>query len=190
MAFPLLFASQQAAEGVLWLSLPGPGNSVLVTILANFFTIIALVVWPVLVPVAIGLAEELPGPRRVLLSLAPIGLVAALYSIWAIWSHPYDVSLEANRICYSNHVEFPPAVSLLYLLAVSAPIFSSHLVLRLFAAVTALGLLVSAFFYFFAFISVWCFFAALASIVIAAFALTDRRDRFPARLPAAWRPAG
>src|SRR6185312_5966054 len=75
---PLLFAAQQAVEGALWLTVPAGRDHSLT--LANIFAAIALVVWPVMIPLAMALVEREPLRRLVMLIMIPAGIGVAVYS--------------------------------------------------------------------------------------------------------------
>jgi hypothetical protein len=168
-AIPLIFAVQQACEGFLWLSLAESPESVFVHLLVGTFSVIALMVWPIWVPVAVGMIEPQPIRRLMIYFLLPLGVIAALYSALDMWRHPYTASLAAASICYTNRVAFPEAILALYVLSTCIPsLLSSHKAVRAFGGFVAAGLLVSTLFYTFSLISVWCFFAAMASIGIYA----------------------
>ena len=73
-AIPVIFAIQQVAEGLLWLSM---GNLALRTLredLTYFFLFVAESVWPVWVPLSLLLLERSRPRKAVLASLLIIGL--------------------------------------------------------------------------------------------------------------------
>ena len=51
---PVIFATQQTIEGVLWLLLPTGSEPALTGSLANIFAFCALVIWPLLSPLAVS----------------------------------------------------------------------------------------------------------------------------------------
>ncbi len=167
-SIPLVFAIQQAIEGSLWLTLDNYWPRSLEPLLANGFVTIALVVWPLLAPVALLLIE--PDARRrlgmTLLLLA--GLLVAGYSVVDIIHHPYSAAATGGSLCYVNNSPFPPSLFVLYVAATCSPaLLSSHPSLRLFGIVVLAGGIVAAAAFVVVFVSVGCFFAATASIVIA-----------------------
>src|SRR5947209_13966304 len=78
-SFPLVFGAQQAIEGALWLTVRVHPAGPATRILAGAFTGIALVLWPVLAPLGVGLAEQKTTVRRLIYALMPIGVVLAGY---------------------------------------------------------------------------------------------------------------
>ena len=55
---PLIFAMQQTIEGTLWVILPAASEPALSGVLPNIFAFIALVIWPLWSPLAVGLVEQ------------------------------------------------------------------------------------------------------------------------------------
>jgi hypothetical protein len=164
-AVPLVFALQQGTEGMLWRTVPvghqaGRG-------LATGFAILALIVWPLFVPLAVGLAEKVRKRRRLILALMGPGLGVAGYSSLDIWEHPYTAWPAPHSLVYINDNPFPWPLMLAYLAAVCAPpLLSSSPAIRWFGVVVTLGLAITLGFFFVSLVSVWCFFAAIASAIL------------------------
>ena len=165
---PLLFGIQQAIEGTLWLILPHGGA--IAGALVGAFAIIALAIWPPLVPLAISLVERQKARRILLYTLIPAGLAVAGYSAFDMARHPFSASLSSAGVCYVNGVSYSSAAFAAYLLCTCLPpLLSTDRRLKMIGAVVALGMMVSFAFYYVSFISVWCFFAAITSALIYAF---------------------
>jgi len=178
-AVPLLFASQQAIEGFLWRTLPdGPDHTVA---LATLFTAIALVVWPLLIPIAIALVERQVARRLTILLLLPAGIgVAANYAA-ILLVRPYRAWPVGHTFTYVNNHPISPVMAGLYIICTCIPpLLSSSRTLMLFGGVVIAGLIVSLLAFYESFISVWCFFAALASLAIWKF-FQERRNLEQAR---------
>jgi hypothetical protein len=164
-ALPLVFALQQGIEGMLWRTVPvghqaGRG-------LATGFAILALIVWPLFVPLAVGLAEKVRKRRRLILALMGPGLGVAGYSVMDIRDHPYMAWPAPHSLVYINDSPFPWPLMLAYLAAVCAPpLLSSSPAIRWFGVVVTLGLAITLGFFFVSLVSVWCFFAAIASAIL------------------------
>ena len=164
-AVPLVFALQQGIEGLLWLTVPAghPAGREW----ATGFAILALIVWPVFTPLAVGLAERAPNRRRLILALIVPGLGVAGYSVLDIWRHPYMAWPAPHSLTYINESPFPWPLMLAYLATVCAPpLMSSSVAIRWFGIVITTGLAVSLGFFFVNLVSVWCFFAAVASAIL------------------------
>lgn len=184
---PALFGLHQAIEGALWLTLPQAGDAALAAYLANSFAIVALVVWPAYAAIAVALVEENARRRMWIWLTAPFGLVFALYSARDIWSHPYHALRTAHSLCYINNSPYPDYALAVYVAGVCGGfLLSSHRLLKLFGAVLTAGLAATLYAYLAELVSVWCFFAAIASLILVVYFL--RRNPVSAGLePAAHR---
>ncbi len=164
---PGVFAVQQAIEGFLWLTLPDAANAGISGELANGFVVIALAVWPVLVPLAALLVEKDRGRRKVLLILSICGGIYAAYSAVGIYQAPYQAHIASYCIGYANGQTFPTAAGLAYGVLTCIPLLmSSDRTLQVLGVWVVAGLTISMLFFFYAFLSVWCFFAAVASCIV------------------------
>ena len=168
-AIPLLFSAQQGVEGLLWLTLPiAPGDPAS-SLLTNLFLLIAAVFWPVFGPFAVLLIEPEAFRRRLMGGCLAAGAGVAGYTLWHGLSSLPTASIVDGHIVYSGEPGLSYAIVFLYLMATGmAPLLSSRRIVSLFGAMVMLGTFVTYAFYWEAFISVWCFFAALGSAVILA----------------------
>jgi len=164
---PLLFGVQQAIEGALWLVLPHPEQSAWALLLANGFAVIALVLWPLYAPVAAAFVEDDAKRRALMWWLIPFGVAFALYSGIDIAHHPYRAVLTAHSLCYINNSPYPPFAIGIYVLATCGGFWlSTHRGLRVFGVIVTVGLAASLAFFLADLVSVWCFFAAAASVTL------------------------
>jgi hypothetical protein len=164
---PLLFASQQAVEGALWLQLTGAGSSGNIPALSLAFLIIAKVLWPGYGPLAAILIEPDRRRRPILAAIGMVGLVLSVYLLSDLVSEPPTVFIRNRSIAYSGDVNPLSWWQLPYLLCTCVPLFvSSHRTIQVFGAVILVGFAVSAYAYLATFISVWCFFAAGGSALL------------------------
>ena len=166
---PLVFAVQQSVEGALWLLLEGGGRDALVGAAATTFAVFALVVWPVLAVLAPLLIETQPGRARVLSLLFALSLGVSGYFLVVMLGHPYGVAIAGHSLQYDNGVLYPDLPRLAYVLATCAPLLvSSHRAMQWLGVTVAAGLAVSLVSYYDALFSVWCFFAAVSSVLVYA----------------------
>jgi hypothetical protein len=164
---PLIFSAQQALEGALWLTIGQNSPASQVGLLVDMFVAIALVVWPVWVPLAAGLVESRRNHKLVLYAMLALGAAMAAYGAHDMTAHPFSVQIAQHALCYVNATPYSPVMMAGYIACVCAPLFiSSDPVLRLLGAIVGVGLAIAAGFFYMAFTSVWCFFAAAASGVI------------------------
>jgi hypothetical protein len=165
--FPLVFAAQQAIEGTLWLVLPQHAASGLCTVAAGTFATIALTIWPVLAPLAPLAIEPRTWQRIAMAALLVAGFIFAAVVASQMVSAPYTAAIVQHSIVYDNGFVFPQLMSALYVLIVCGPLLlSSQVSLRGLGILVLTGLVVSYFAFYYAFVSVWCFFAAIASGLI------------------------
>lgn len=164
---PLLFASQQAIEGALWLELSGGGNGGRVAVLAFAFLLFAKVLWPGLIPLAVILIEPDRRRRRMIGSIAAGGVILSIYLLIGLLGETSTVAIRGHSIGYSSDVDPLTWRQIPYLVCTSAvALLSSHRLIQLLGVVVLVAFLVTAYAYSAAFISVWCFFAAANSTLI------------------------
>lgn len=163
---PLLFSIQQFSEGFLWLSQENPVFASLEAPATHFFFFIGSVVWPVWVPVSIWMVEPNARRRKGLLLIMGIGAIIALYGLVCMLSLGVVAQVDCSHIMYifSYPLDWPRKI--LYIMAVAPPFFvSSWKNMRFLGFMAVISVAVTQVFYAeFAF-SVWCFFAAILSVL-------------------------
>ncbi len=165
-AIPLLFATQQLAEGVIWLtfSVDKPPLGTLMTYLYSFFS---HVLWPAYVPFAVWLMEPPGRRRRLLFAFVAAGVTVGSYLLYMLIAFPVIAQPTGRHIEYVSPHFFAAPVMTLYLMSTAiSPVVSRHRLVQVFGVAALLSFATA--YYFFAtwFISVWCFFAALLSAII------------------------
>jgi hypothetical protein len=166
-ATPLFFGVQQAIEGGLWLYLPTAPHGPPAAALTLAFLLFAQVFWPVYAPLAAWSLEPNERRRRLMVACLAIGVAVAGYLLWRILTGPREAVIVNSCIVYRTTPGHQLLVGLAYLTATSLPlILSSRRTILALGAVTLTGCVVAYAFYWEAFLSVWCFFAAAASIII------------------------
>jgi hypothetical protein len=167
-AVPLVFAAQQAIEGYLWRTVPDGRDHSLWP--ANLFATIALIIWPLLIPAAIALVERDVVRRLAMLVLLPAGIGVAVNYAAIMLIHPYRAWPVGHSLTYVNNHPISPVMLGLYVVcACLPPLLSSSRALQLFGVIVITGLAITFAAFYESFLSVWCFFAALASIIIWGF---------------------
>jgi len=166
---PLLFAFQQVAEGVLWLTIRSGVNSSLQVAATYFFLIMALIVWPVMIPASV-LRLEPPGKRKKVLTwIQYTGVVLSAYYLFCMINFKVTPVINSFHIQYIN--EFPYIAGyvafVIYVLVTIVPLFVSGVrKMKYFGYLILLSCIVTGVFYKEYLTSVWCFFAAIISGVI------------------------
>ncbi len=186
-AIPLLFGVQQAAEGAIWLAASG-GDTALQGCASAAFLGFAEVLWPIYAPLAVLALEPAGWRRRAMWACFACGLLVAAAMLHGLVRDFTPGAPEGGHIRYvlAYWDDFRNAGLLEALLAlyVAATCFSlmlsRHGAIRLFGVVVTAALAVTAFAYETWLFSVWCFFAAVLSVIVVVWAVR-RRERVPAR---------
>ena len=166
-AMPLFFAAQQTVEGLLWQELALSAESYDVVLWTRVFLMFALVFWPVYAPLAVVLVEPDRRRRQWMGLLVLCGVAVSIYFLTSLIETPRVAAIGGAYIVYSSDPDLPVPMLLFYPLATcGAAALSSHRLVRLLSAVLITGGFVAYYAYWHAFTSVWCFFAAVASVVI------------------------
>jgi hypothetical protein len=164
-ATPLLFAVHQAIEGAVWLRLPGGSGPDGWTFA---FLLVATVVWPVYAPFAAWRAEPDPRRRRLMSVFVAIGAGVAAVMAARIVGYPHAAAIADGHVAYATGVPARNVVILFYLAATAPPLLlSSRPGVVAFGVLVLVGYAVAYLAYAAAFVSVWCFFAAAASVAVA-----------------------
>jgi hypothetical protein len=164
-AMPLFFSVQQAIEGFEWLA---RAPSALQTDLAYAFLAIAVAFWPVYIPAVVYLVEAEKKRKRLLGMFIMLGVVVSAYSLMILILHPIGVVADSCcHIRYSLNMPLHGAIAVCYVAATCGSLIASgHRWLVTLGVTAFIALLVSFDVTAGAVISVWCFFAALLSIMI------------------------
>ncbi len=168
---PLLFAAQQVAEGVVWMTIGHPADSSLQAIAVALFLGFALVCWPMWVPISLFTAERDPRRRRALAVLSVIGVIVGVYAAFLLMRGRPTAHVAGHSLAYDYKDRGPALVLALYLpgyvLPTVGPFFVSTISrARTMGTVLVLSLLATFMIERRALTSVWCFFAAILSVLI------------------------
>ena len=178
-ASPFIFAIQQASEGFVWLGLANPAWQSFLTPATYFFLVCALAWWPFWIPLSLALVEPHILQKKILINLLTFGSFFAIYTLFCLFNYGATASIEQCHIFYDITIpvfydittpgELYTLLGALYLIPAVIPFFVSSLwgMSFLGAAVMA-SYVISYFFYRACFLSVWCFFAAVLSMIIIA----------------------
>ena len=167
--FPLLFALQQFTEGFVWLSLSYPNFAFLQNLSVYLFLIFAQIIWPVWVPLSVLLLEQKPKRKAALYILTFAGgIVSAFFTYYQMNYHPiaqiischihYELILPLSNYWFSD---------IFYIIPTVLPFFiSSRRRIWVFGIAIIISYAVTQKFYSDYALSVWCFFAAILSVII------------------------
>lgn len=182
---PLFFAFQQFAEGVVWLTFRSGGYHHVQMTAAYIFLIMALVVWPVMIPLAVLKMEEIKVRRKYIKIILASGVILSLYYTTCLVLYNVYPSINGFHIQYLNDfpVKFGIVAFCVYVIATLVPLFISSIRgMNLFGILIMLSCLVTGVFYKEYLTSVWCFFAALISVVIYRIVVLSNEEINPATL--------
>jgi hypothetical protein len=163
---PLLFGIQQIIEGVIWLTFSHDAPLLKQT-MTYIYSMFSHVLWPIYVPFAFRVLETTPWRRAAMLWFQAAGLAVGLYLLYFIVTRPVVAEIIGQHIVYDSPHFFIVPVILLYVAATCfTGTVSSHTFVRLFGGLALLSFIATYFFAANALVSVWCFFAAVLSLLI------------------------
>ena len=177
-ALPTLFAIHQFIEGFVWLGLDGILSPTVAHDMGAAFMLYAQGLLPFLLPLSVLLFEPNAKSRRRMLPFLVLGGATTLYILWALTAFPLQLYIRGNSIVYINQATNNTAVALLYVIATCGSLFFSKIkMMIIFGAANLAILLVVMEFKRYAFTSLWCFYAAVASVIILAYFWRSSRYR-------------
>lgn len=171
-AIPIIFSLQQFGEGLLWLSVKNPDLNNWEPVFTHFYLVFALLFWPVYIPYTIWLLEKERRRKKILAVLLVIGSLAALSLLLVMFLYPVKVMAAHHHIHFNFALpqmagDLTWLVSLLYFMAtLIAPFVSGIKRMRWLGFVFLLSYVISVIFFNGFLVSVWCYFAAVLSLVI------------------------
>jgi hypothetical protein len=165
-SIPLLFAVQQAAEGVLWIGLSDISHVSWKHFPVYIFLVFAQLVWPVWIPFSILMLEENAARRTVIQVMLGAGITISLYLMYCMSAYDVKAEIHSGHILYT--LDFPTTFiwisSVLYFIPIVVPLFVSSVRTIPLLGLAVLMSFIGAKIYFAEhLISVWCFFAAMLS---------------------------
>jgi len=175
---PTLFAIHQFIEGFVWLGLDGILSPAVTHDMGAAFMLYAQGLLPLLLPLSVLLFEPDVRSRRRMLPFLIIGGGTTLYILWALTAYQLQVYVRGNSIVYMNQATNNTAVAVLYVIATCGSLFMSKIrPMLIFGAVNLAILLVVMEVKRYAFTSVWCAYAAIASVIILVYFWRSSEDR-------------
>jgi hypothetical protein len=177
-SLPTLFAVHQFIEGFVWLGLDGILSPTVTHNMAAAFMLYAQGLLPFLLPLSVTLFEPTAKRRRRMLPFLLIGGGTTLYILWALTAYSLQVSIKGDSIVYINPATNYTSVAVLYVIATCGSLFFSEVAdMVLFGVANFAILLVVMAVKRYAFTSLWCAYAAIASVIILAYFWRSHRHR-------------
>lgn len=178
-AIPLLFGVQQTVEGLIWLTFRN-GPQVNDQALTYIYSLFSHVLWPIYIPLALYFLEREPWRRKTMLGFLAVGTSVGLYLLYFLTTEPVVAEVESRHIVYRSAHFYIVVVTMLYVAATClSELFSSHGFVKLFGVLALISFIATYVLYTHALISVWCFFAALLSVLIYVHLRYRRLGGFP-----------
>jgi hypothetical protein len=169
-SLPILFAIHQFIEGFVWLGLDGYLSPQVTHDMGAAFMLYAQGLLPFLLPLSVLLFEPDGKGRRRMLPFLALGTGTTLYILWALTAFPTQVFVKANSIVYINQATNNTTVAILYVIATCGSLFFSKVkAMVAFGVANLTILLIVMAFKRYAFTSLWCAYAAIASVIILAY---------------------
>ena len=169
-SLPTLFAIHQFIGGFVWLGLDGILKPAVAHDMGAAFMLYAQGLLPLLLPLSVLLFEPNVTSRRRMLPFLLIGGGTTLYVLWALTAFPTQVYVRQNSIVYINPATNNTALAILYVIATCGSLFFSQIKdMVVFGSANLVILLAVMAVKRYAFTSVWCAYAAVASVIILAY---------------------
>jgi hypothetical protein len=166
-SLPILFAIHQFIEGFVWLGLDGILSPTVAHNMGAAFMLFAQGLLPFLLPLSVMLFEADRPSRRRMVPFVVLGLGTTLYILWALTAYPLQLFVRGNSIVYINQATNNTAVAILYVIATCGSLFFSKVrPMIAFGVANLVILLVVMEVKRYAFTSLWCAYAAVASVII------------------------
>lgn len=177
-SLPGLFAVHQFIEGFVWLGLDGDFSSETTYKLGAAFMLYAQGLLPFLLPLSVVLFEPNRVSRRRMAPFLVLGTLTALYMLWALIAYPTHVYIRDHSIVYINDGTNNTWLAVLYVITTCGTLFFSKIRDMVIFGVANLTILLAVLAVKrYAFTSLWCAYAAAASVIILAYFWKSRFTR-------------
>ena len=165
-AIPLLFGVQQITEGVIWLTFRHDAPELRQT-MTYIYSVFSHVWWPIWVPLAIRSFETSRRRKTILMVFQVAGLAVGLYLLYSLIARPITAEVIGRHIVYASPHFYLLPVMVLYVAATCVSgLFSSHGFVNLFGILAFVAFVASYLVHASALVSIWCFFAAVLSLLV------------------------
>ncbi len=167
-ALPLLLGAHQVIEAFVWLGLQGHEPQELERIALWAYLLIAFVVLPIFVPLAVLFNEPSRRRKRIMAPLVALGVAVATILFAAMVRGPVGVKLRPYHLAYSIDLNHGGLIVVLYVTAICGTLLlSTRRRVVVFGIVNLVAVGIIAWLTVDGFASVWCGWAAITSGAIA-----------------------
>ena len=177
-SIPLLFAAQQAAEGMIWVGLSAGNNESWKHFPVYIFLIFAQLVWPVWIPFSVLRLEKDRTRRTIIKSILGMGVCSSLYLLYCMLVYDVKAEIHSQHILYtlSFSSAFTWINSVFYFVPTVVTLFISSVKrIQLLGLAVLISFVFSKIYFTEHLISVWCFFAGILSIIVFWIILTRKK---------------
>jgi uncharacterized protein DUF6629 len=169
-SLPLLFAIHQFIEGFVWLGLDGMLSSNVTHNMGAAFMLYAQGLLPFLLPLSVFLFEADAKSRRRMQPFLVVGALTTLYILWALVAYPTQIFVRGNSIVYINPATNNISVAIVYIIATCGSLLFSKVKDMVIFGIANMAILLTVMAVKrYAFTSLWCAYAAVASVIILAY---------------------
>ncbi len=162
---PALFSAHQFLEVTVWAGLDGRVSPGLADLAMRAYLFIAWPLLPTYMPFAVMLLDA--RRRAAMAPFLALGLIVSGYLAFVVLANPVEVIRHSHGLEYLTVVQHPLLWAVLYIVAVIVPLLmSSYRPIVAFGVLNLIGLIAVAILYMKSFASLWCFFAAVASVLV------------------------
>ncbi len=166
-SLPALFAIHQFIEGFVWLGMDGICSPAVTHNMGAAYMLYAQGLLPFLMPLGVLLFEPDGKCRRRMLPFVVVGGATTLYMLWALTAFAFQVYVNGKSLVYTNPATANDLVAVLYIVATCGSLFFSKIrMMVMFGAANLAILVVVMAVKRYAFTSLWCAYAAVASVII------------------------
>jgi 4-hydroxybenzoate polyprenyltransferase len=177
---PAIFAAHQAIEVVVWWWAEGVVGSSAGRPATWLYLLVALVVLPTWIPLAVRNIEPDERRRRTIQAIVGVGVATSAVLLWQLVDGDVDVRDQRWHLQYVFGLDWPNVVIAGYLIATCAPLLvASRPSLRWYGIVNVIAVAVIAALSVGAVVSIWCVWAAVTSVAIAIYLRREQGDRAP-----------
>lgn len=166
-SLPILFAIHQFIEGFVWLGLDGMLSPKVTHNMGAAFMLYAQGILPFLLPLSVILFEPNGKSRIRMVPFLAIGTLTTLYILWALTAYPTEIFVKGNSIVYINAATNNITVALFYVIATCGSLLFSKVRDMVAFGIANMAILLTVMAVKrYAFTSLWCAYAAVASVII------------------------
>jgi hypothetical protein len=178
---PLVFTFHQVAEGFLWLSLKNPEFSSWYDPALYGYSFISQPIWPIWAPLTMWLMETDQRRKKILSYFLYLGIASSIYMFYCLITYNISAVAENGHIRYYRDFPYLNIMRPINFVTIAVTPFLSTLRYTKLLAAAMMGALIVTYFFFTNYlISVWCFFAAILSLLII---LVIKANNKPVNVP-------